>query len=227
MKGIFYCKKYATMTLTFSKNCKFAEIHLSTATSIFNATMLNLILFGPPGAGKGTQSEKIIAQYKLIHLSTGDLLRSEIQAGSELGLQAKTLMDQGILVPDEVVIGMIDNKLKDHRDAPGFIFDGFPRTVKQAEALDNLLASYNESISVMVALVVDDQELLTRLLNRGKTSGRPDDQNEELISKRIQEYNSKTKPVADYYQEQDKFVAINGIGEIDFIFGEITKAISK
>ncbi|MCF2495535.1 adenylate kinase [Dyadobacter chenhuakuii] len=188
--------------------------------------MLNLILFGPPGAGKGTQSENIIAKYKLIHLSTGDLLRSEIQAGSELGLQAKTLMDQGILVPDEVVIGMIDNKLKEHRDAAGFIFDGFPRTVKQSEALDQLLASYNESISVMIALVVDDNELLARLLNRGKTSGRPDDQNEELISKRIQEYNSKTKPVADYYQEQGKFVAIDGIGEIDFIFEEITKAIS-
>jgi len=189
--------------------------------------MLNLILFGPPGAGKGTQSENIIAKYKLIHLSTGDLLRSEIQAGSALGLQAKTLMDQGILVPDEVVIGMIDNKLKEHRNAAGFIFDGFPRTVKQSEALDQLLASYNESISVMIALVVDDNELLARLLNRGKTSGRPDDQNEELISKRIQEYNNKTKPVADYYQEQGKFVAINGIGEIDLIFEEITKAISQ
>jgi adenylate kinase len=187
--------------------------------------MLNLILFGPPGAGKGTQSEKIIAKYNLIHLSTGDLLRSEIQAGTELGLQAKTLMDQGILVPDEVVIGMIDNKLKEHSNAAGFIFDGFPRTVKQAEALDNLLATYNEGISVMVALSVDDNELLARLLNRGKTSGRPDDQNEELIAKRIQEYNSKTKPVADYYQEQGKFVAIDGIGEIDFIFGEISKAI--
>jgi adenylate kinase len=176
--------------------------------------MLNLILFGPPGAGKGTQSEKIIAKYNLIHLSTGDLLRSEIQAGTELGLKAKTLMDQGILVPDEVVIGMINNKLKEHRSAAGFIFDGFPRTVKQAEALDNLLASYNEGISVMVAL-----------LNRGKTSGRPDDQNEELIAKRIQEYNSKTKPVADYYQEQGKFIAINGIGEIDLIFEEISEAI--
>jgi len=189
--------------------------------------MLNLILFGPPGAATGTQSENIIAKYKLIHLSTGDLLRSEIQAGSALGLQAKTLMDQGILVPDEVVIGMIDNKLKEHRNAAGFIFDGFPRTVKQSEALDQLLASYNESISVMIALVVDDNELLARLLNRGKTSGRPDDQNEELISKRIQEYNNKTKPVADYYQEQGKFVAINGIGEIDLIFEEITKAISQ
>ena len=189
--------------------------------------MLNLILFGPPGAGKGTQSEKIIAKYNLIHLSTGDLLRSEIQAGSELGLKAKTLMDQGLLVPDEVVIGMIDNKLKEHTNAAGFFFDGFPRTVKQSEALDHLLASHNESISVMIALVVDDNELLKRLLNRGKTSGRPDDQNEELISKRIQEYNNKTKPVADYYLGQDKFVAVDGIGDINFIFDEITKAISR
>ena len=189
--------------------------------------MLNLILFGPPGAGKGTQSEKIIAKYKLIHLSTGDLLRSEIQKGSELGLKAKTLMDKGILVPDEVVIGMIDNKLKEHKGAQGFIFDGFPRTVAQSEALDNLLESYNESISVMVALVVDDSELLARLLNRGKTSGRPDDQNEELISKRIHEYNSKTTPVAEYYRQQDKYVAIDGIGEIENIFAEISFAIKE
>ena len=189
--------------------------------------MLNLILFGPPGAGKGTQSEKIIAKYNLIHLSTGDLLRSEIREGSELGLTAKTLMDQGLLVPDEVVIGMIEHKLRDHRDAAGFIFDGFPRTVMQSQALDELLARYDESISVMVALVVNDDELLSRLLNRGKTSGRPDDQNEELISKRIHEYNSKTKPVADYYQEQGKFVAIDGMGNIDSIFEEITRAIAK
>lgn len=187
--------------------------------------MLNLILFGPPGAGKGTQSEKIIAKYKLIHLSTGDLLRSEIQIGSELGLKAKTLMDQGILVPDEVVIGMIENKLKEHKGSPGFIFDGFPRTVAQSEALDALLKSYDERISVMIALVVDDNELLTRLLNRGKTSGRPDDQNEALISKRIHEYNSKTMPVAEYYRLQDKYVAINGIGDIEEIFDGISKAI--
>ena len=189
--------------------------------------MLNLILFGPPGAGKGTQSEKIIAKYNLIHLSTGDLLRSEIREGSELGLTAKTLMDKGLLVPDEVVIGMIDHKLRDHRDAAGFIFDGFPRTIMQSEALDELLSRYNESISVMVALVVDDDELLSRLLNRGKTSGRPDDQNEELISKRIHEYNNKTKPVADYYQAQGKFVAIDGIGEIESIFEKITQAVNK
>lgn len=166
--------------------------------------MLNLVLFGPPGAGKGTQSEKLIDKYKLVHLSTGDLLRSEIKAGTELGLKAKSLMDQGLLVPDEVVIGMIDNKLKENKEAAGFIFDGFPRTVKQAEALDTLLVENGTSISAMVALEVEAEELTRRLLERGKTSGRPDDQNEELIRKRVQEYNDKTLPVANYYQSQGK-----------------------
>ncbi|TDB66001.1 adenylate kinase [Arundinibacter roseus] len=187
--------------------------------------MLNLVLFGPPGAGKGTQSEKIIEKYKLVHLSTGDLLRSQIQAGTELGLKAKTLMDQGILVPDEVVIGMIDTKLSENKEAAGFIFDGFPRTVKQAEALDQLLASYEESITVMVALNVPDEELKKRLLNRGQTSGRPDDQDEEKIKTRIHEYNSKTAPVAEYYRQQDKFVPIEGVGAIEEIFDGICGAI--
>ena len=189
--------------------------------------MLNLVLFGPPGAGKGTQSEKIIEKYDLVHLSTGDLLRSQIQAGTELGLKAKTLMDQGILVPDEVVIGMIDSKLSDNKNAAGFIFDGFPRTVKQAEALDNLLATYDEEISVMVALVVPDEELKKRLLMRGLTSGRPDDQDEEKIKTRIQEYNSKTTPVADYYRRQNKFVSVEGVGEIEEIFTSICEAVEK
>lgn len=189
--------------------------------------MLNLVLFGPPGAGKGTQSEKIIDKFKLVHLSTGDLLRSEIKEGTELGLQAKQLMDQGILVPDEVVIGMIENKLRENKSVAGFIFDGFPRTVKQAEALDQLLATYNESISVMVALVVDNEELVKRLLIRGETSGRPDDRNETLIRKRIEEYNNKTIPVAEYYEKQDKYVAVNGIGDIPAIFEAISEAIEN
>ena len=189
--------------------------------------MLNLVLFGPPGAGKGTQSEKIIDKFKLVHLSTGDLLRSEIKEGTELGLQAKQLMDQGILVPDEVVIGMIENKLRENKSVAGFIFDGFPRTVKQAEALDQLLATYNESISVMVALVVDNEELVKRLLIRGETSGRPDDRNETLIRKRIEEYNNKTIPVAEYYEKQDKYVAVNGIGDITAIFEAISEAIEN
>lgn len=187
--------------------------------------MLNIVLFGPPGAGKGTQSQKLIDKYNLIHLSTGDLLRSEIAAGTELGLEAKKLMDNGILVPDEVVIGMIDNKVKEHRHAAGFIFDGFPRTVPQAQGLDKLLHENGTEISCMIALRVDDEELTKRLLLRGKTSGRPDDQNEELIRKRINEYNTKTRPVADYYAGQSKYCAVEGIGEIDDIFNTLCQQI--
>jgi adenylate kinase len=183
--------------------------------------MINLVLFGPPGAGKGTQSEKIIRKYGLIHLSTGDLLRAEIAAGTTLGLEAKQLMDQGILVPDAVVIGMIENKIKENQTAPGFIFDGFPRTVAQAEALDTLLGKFNLSISNMIALEVNEEVLTNRLLERGKTSGRPDDQNEDLIRKRVQEYTEKTAPVANFYKAQNKFTGINGIGEIEAIFNEI------
>lgn len=189
--------------------------------------MLNLVLFGPPGAGKGTQSEKLIAKYQLVHLSTGDLLRSQIAAGTELGLRAKTLMDQGILVPDEVVIGMIDSKLRENQKASGFIFDGFPRTVPQAQALDDLLATYNEQITIMVALVVEEEELTRRLLKRGETSGRPDDQNEALIRRRVKEYNDKTTPVAGYYSSQGKYAAIDGVGNIDDIFEAICGKISE
>lgn len=189
--------------------------------------MLNLVLFGPPGAGKGTQSEKLIAKYQLVHLSTGDLLRSQIAAGTELGLRAKTLMDQGILVPDEVVIGMIDSKLRENQKASGFIFDGFPRTVPQAQALDDLLATYNEQITTMVALVVEEEELTRRLLKRGETSGRPDDQNEALIRRRVKEYNDKTTPVAGYYSSQGKYAAIDGVGNIDDIFEAICGKISE
>ncbi|TAE30020.1 MAG: adenylate kinase [Cytophagales bacterium] len=188
--------------------------------------MLNLVLFGPPGAGKGTQSEKLIAKFQLVHLSTGDLLRSQIAAGTELGMRAKTLMDEGVLVPDEVVIGMIDSKLNENQSAPGFIFDGFPRTVPQAEALDALLATYNEQITTMIALIVEEEELTHRLLNRGKSSGRPDDQNEDLIRRRVNEYNQKTTPVAGYYSGQGKYAAIDGVGEIDEIFETICQKIA-
>ena len=189
--------------------------------------MLNLVLFGPPGAGKGTQSQKLIAKHGLIHLSTGDLLRSEIQKGSELGVEAKKLMDAGFLVPDEVVIGMISNKLDENKDAMGFIFDGFPRTVAQAEALDDLLASKGEVITKMIALEVNDDELEHRLLLRGKESGRPDDANPEIIRKRIKEYNDKTAPVAAFYKNQEKFKSIYGIGSIDHIFGQIGEVIEE
>lgn len=187
--------------------------------------MLNLVLFGPPGAGKGTQSKKLIDKYDLIHLSTGDLLRGEIAQGTALGLEAKKLMDDGKLVPDAVVIGMISNKLDANKDAKGFIFDGFPRTVAQAEALDQLLVSKQSAISGMIALEVGDDELERRLLERGKESGRPDDANPEVIRKRIQEYNDKTAPVAGFYKGQNKFTSINGVGSVDEIFAAIVKVI--
>src|SRR6201990_2646541 len=189
--------------------------------------MLNLVLFGPPGAGKGTQSQKLIEKYGLIHLSTGDLLRGEISQGTELGLEAKKLMDQGILVPDSVVIGMISNKLDSNKDAKGFIFDGFPRTVAQALALDELLVSKESAISGMIALEVNDDELEHRLLLRGKNSGRPDDANPEVIRKRVKEYNDKTAPVAGFYKDQHKFKSINGIGTVEEIFAAICAIIDS
>lgn len=187
--------------------------------------MINIVLFGPPGAGKGTQSNKVKEKYELVHLSTGDLLRSEIAAGTELGLEAKKLMDAGKLVPDEVVIGMIDHKLKTNKEAHGFIFDGFPRTVAQAEALDKLMEENDTAISGMIALEVPEEELVSRLLERGKTSGRPDDKNEDLIRTRVQEYENKTAPVAGYYKSQKKFTSIHGVGSIDEIFESISSTI--
>jgi adenylate kinase len=189
--------------------------------------MLNLVLFGPPGAGKGTQSEKLIAKYQLVHLSTGDILRNEIKNQTTLGLEAKKLMDAGVLVPDEVVIGMIGNKLGENKDAKGFIFDGFPRTTAQAEALDTLLAGKNTAVSMMLALEVDNEELTKRLLLRGKDSGRADDSNESIIRNRINEYNNKTAPLKQYYTAQNKFHAVNGIGSIDEIFSALCKLIDK
>ncbi len=189
--------------------------------------MLNIVLFGPPGAGKGTQSQNLIQQYNLIHLSTGDILRGEISNGTPLGLEAKKLMDEGLLVPDEVVIGMISNKLDQNKDAKGFIFDGFPRTVAQAEALDQLLVSKNEAISGMIALEVEEVELEKRLLLRGKDSGRPDDQNPEIIKKRVHEYTTKTAPVANFYKSQSKFYSVQGLGTIENIFSDIKAVIEK
>ncbi|TPG72243.1 adenylate kinase [Hymenobacter nivis] len=189
--------------------------------------MLNIVLFGPPGAGKGTQSQKLIAHYHLVHLSTGDLLRAQIAQGTELGLRAKKLMDEGLLVPDEVVIGMIDSALNDNKTAAGFIFDGFPRTVPQAERLDQLLAQHQATIGCMVALEVGEEELVTRLLERGKTSNRPDDQDETKIRRRVTVYNTETAQVAGYYAAQHKFHALNGIGAIDDIFGQVCAVIDQ
>ncbi len=189
--------------------------------------MLNIVLFGPPGAGKGTQSEKLIDAYQLVHLSTGDILRSEIANKTQAGLEAKNLMDQGLLVPDSVVIKMIEDRIDSHRNAKGFIFDGFPRTTAQAKALDDMLAGKNSSISCMLALEVDDAELKKRLINRGKESGRSDDQDETIISRRIDEYNSKTAPLKDYYTVQGKFSGINGIGSIEEIFDRLCRVINE
>lgn len=187
--------------------------------------MLNIVLFGPPGAGKGTQSKQLIDTYQLIHCSTGDLLRSEIANQTELGQRAKSIMDRGELVPDEVVVGMIDSMLNRHADARGFIFDGFPRTTAQAEALDQLLASRNEAISGMIALEVADDELKNRLLERGKNSGRPDDANPEIIENRIRVYNDQTAPVKSYYAQQNKLFEVDGMGTIAAITARLEQTI--
>src|SRR5882724_6367778 len=180
--------------------------------------MFNLILFGPPGSGKGTQSEKLVEKYGLIHLSTGNLLRAEISNQTKLGLEAKSLMDRGLLVPDEVVIGMIRSAIEANPGARGFLFDGFPRTVAQAEALDRLLTEKKSSITTVLALEVTREELVQRLLNRGRTFGRSDDSDPEVIRARIIEYENKTTPVADYYRQFDKVEQIKGEGGIDDIF---------
>ncbi len=187
--------------------------------------MLNIVLFGPPGAGKGTQAEKLIEKYQLVHLSTGDILRAELKAATELGKEAKKYMDKGELVPDSVVIGMIEGKIDANQDTKGFIFDGFPRTTAQAEALDNMLAKKRAPISRMLALFVNDDELIKRLLLRGKESGRPDDQDQSIIENRIKVYNKATAPVIDFYDKQNKYIAIDGVGSIEEIFERLCKAI--
>jgi len=189
--------------------------------------MFNIILFGPPGSGKGTQSEKLIAKYGLKHLSTGDLLRSEIAAATPLGIEAKSFMDKGQLVPDEVVIGMISSALDANPNANGFLFDGFPRTEAQSEALDKLLQFKHTSIGVVLALEVSEEELIQRLLNRGLTSGRSDDTNEVVIRARIAEYHKKTSAVAEYYSRFDKVVYIKGEGSVEEIFTSLCNEIDN
>jgi len=188
--------------------------------------MFNLVLFGPPGSGKGTQSSKIIETFHLSHISTGDILRVEVAKESPLGIEAKKFMDQGMLVPDEVVIGMISSKLDENPDAAGFIFDGFPRTVAQAQALDNLLDFKNSPINLVLSLLVTEAELKSRLISRGESSGRSDD-NEEIILKRIHEYHAKTSPVADYYKSKDKLVEVKGEGSVDEIFNALSQEIDN
>ena len=189
--------------------------------------MFNLILFGPPGSGKGTQSEKLIEKYNLKHISTGDLLRSEIAQKTPLGVEAKILMDMGSLVPDGVVIGMISHTLDTNREAAGFLFDGFPRTAIQADALDELLADKGSSIDVMIALEVSEEELVKRLMKRGETSGRSDDNNEQVIRARLAEYRNKTAAVADHYKKEHKAIVVKGEGEIEAVFDRLCLSIEK
>lgn len=187
--------------------------------------MLNIVLFGGPGAGKGTQSERIIDKYDLIHISTGELFRKNMGERTDLGRLAQEYIDDGNLVPDEVVIKMVEAKIHSHPGANGFIFDGFPRTVAQAKALDEMLEKKGLSITLMLALIANDEELRSRLRLRGMTSGRSDDQNDEKINKRIKIYNEETLPVITYYQNQSKYRGVNGVGSVEEIFNHICMAI--
>ena len=187
--------------------------------------MLNIVLFGPPGAGKGTQSERLIEKYDLVHLSTGDIFRANIKMQSELGVLAKSYMDQGLLVPDSVTIEMLRSEVSKKQEALGFIFDGFPRTNAQAAALDEVLLTFKTSITMMAALEVEEEELKRRLLNRATTSGRADDGDISIIENRISVYNKENAPVKDFYQNQNKFISINGLGTIDEITTRLFSAI--
>jgi adenylate kinase len=190
--------------------------------------MINLILFGPPGSGKGTQAERLKEHFNLLHISTGDLLRAEIANGTQLGMEAKKFMDAGNLVPDEVVIGMLGGAVEEARNKGklGIIFDGFPRTTAQAKALDTMLLEKGTSVSCVLSLVVDEEELTQRILKRGLTSGRSDDNDVETIRKRVQEYRTKTEPVAGYYNDQNLLIEIEGVGSIDSIFNALMDAVN-
>lgn len=189
--------------------------------------MLNLILFGKPGSGKGTQASLIKNKYNLVHISTGDVFRKNMTNKTDLGMLAKGYMEKGELVPDEVTVNMLKEELEDHLPCEGFIFDGFPRTSYQAEKLDALLTKYSLNIHLTIALDVDKETLIKRLLNRGKSSGRADDQSEDKINKRLQEYDKKTKPLIEFYTKQNKYKSINGIGEMDDITARIVNLLDN
>lgn len=189
--------------------------------------MTNLILFGPPGSGKGTQATKLVAKYGLLHISTGDLFRYNLKNNTLLGQEAKKYMDKGDLVPDSVTIKMLKDKVEENKGVNGYIFDGFPRNIPQAEALNVLLGESNQSISALIALDVDDEEIVKRLLERGKTSGRADDTDENIIRNRINVYKKETKPVYDYYNETGHSMKVKGVGSIDDIFGRLCGEMDK
>lgn len=191
-----------------------------------NSTMTNLILFGPPGSGKGTQAAKLVEKYELVHISTGDLFRYEMGNNTPLGQQAKRYIERGELVPDEVTIGMLKNKVDANPNAKGFIFDGFPRTIAQAKALDKLLQDMGTEVTALLSLEVDEEEIIKRILLRGKTSGRADDNDEQIIRNRIEVYNKETSPVFEYYAQKGKALKIPGIGSIDEIFQRLCDAIN-
>lgn len=193
----------------------------------YEALMFNLILFGPPGSGKGTQSDKLVEKYGLIHLSTGNLLRKEMADKTPLGMEARSFIDKGQLVPDEVVIGMVDSFFDEHKDARGFLFDGYPRTVAQAAALDRLLDLKKTQIDTVLFLQVDEEELIKRLVNRGKTSGRSDDMDENVQRKRQEVYRNETLPVAEFYKKQHKVTDIKGTGTVEEIFRRLSDVIDK
>ena len=191
------------------------------------SAMLNIVLFGPPGSGKGTQAAKLVAKYNLVHLSTGDIFRAYKKSETELGKLARSYMDKGQLVPDDVTVDVLRTEADKYADVKGFIFDGFPRTTFQAEELDKYMASRNTSITLMLSLDVNEEELKRRLLERGKESGRPDDQNPEVIQKRIDVYNKETAPAKEFYTQQNKYRAVNGVGAIEEIFNSLCKEIDK
>ncbi len=189
--------------------------------------MFNIIIFGPPGAGKGTQSAMLLEKYNLVHLSTGDVFRSNIKGETELGILAKSFIDKGELVPDEVTIAMVEDFLKTTKESNGFIFDGFPRTISQGEALSKILMQLDTNIHAVLALEVEENELVSRLLERGKVSGRTDDQSEDKIRNRFAEYNNKTEPLLEFYAAKNVLHRINGLGEIDDIFNSLCKAVDS
>ena len=188
--------------------------------------MLNIVIFGAPGSGKGTQSERIVEKYGINHISTGDVLRAEIKNGTELGKTAKGYIDQGQLIPDELMIDILASVFDSFKDSKGVIFDGFPRTIAQAEALKKMLAERGQDVSVMLDLEVPEDELMVRLIKSGKDSGRADD-NEETIKKRLHVYHSQTSPLIDWYKNEKKYQHINGLGTMDGIFADICEAVDK